>query len=1225
MAAEVSPGKRRPTSQEQIYIYLVSALLVILGVAALAAFAYSIYNNDEIKEARDPAYVGIGADIEKVEPIDPVSGELRLVLALEAGSRLEQMGLQNGDILLSVGGQAIDVDASREVALDLLAAQEVDRINADLYEDSALLTLLDDIEENLEDNALVSTADIEQLAVLGTDYAATNDLVEALRQNLAQPTDLQVLREEVQADLSQSTPTVADIRASIDPDIGEIETAEAAIIREDIAEQIAEAVAAGTETLTVEIIRNGESQSLDLDLPSADQFEVEIPLQLDASALGFDVVTSRIPQLVIRTPEDTIAAKTLQNGDLFVSLNNERFDIFELMAQAGVSLVDGEQAIGEAISPIIRSEIRRIFREADGAALPIEVYRNGETIEAELSVPQGLFVNIEPESFAAQVGIPSGSRIRSINEEPVTLSALMQSQNIDLGLDDEAVNDLLTDYLNTRILETFRSAEAGTTVAIDIENGSGAQSYALEVPDTQRIFLLVTEDSTAASIGLQDDDILLRFGDVNTADLLQFIEDSGLSLGQADLQSELQAYINTTFNDILANADGSVEIEVQRNGESFTVDLPLGNGDAQTLIDAGVRVRVAVFELDEIGLNFMPQPVSIEDLGLIVFAAELPYFQMLPQAGGPSASDIPAGSALVRIDETRVTPDMDIATVRALAEDDTPLDDEDFRIGIEFKRVNDDGGFQLIDDNRIVTKQVPPAVILSYFINFGVFVPILVLVLSIFIIYQGVRLPSLDMTTARWVNVILLWLMVGAIVVGFRDFWVAGSGGSFQTVEDQPFQWGEGIESFVPYLLLAIPLFIANYWLGLIIDEIFVGEESLTTRNTRFAWSLLVPTIAALLLVAARPLEQTFITSLTDRQLAGARPARYVGLEHYQTLMTFDFEVVQCKKPAPEDLFVEPISRSQLNLLRLYEFIGDNNSLPQTVRDDARTRINSIRSDEEQLEPDECLRLGNGNIEWESLSQESLDDGFSEATVIALPFGDDGLRILGKDAIFLKGVFNTLRFTLLSVTLELIIGMIIALVVNTKFAGRGIMRAAMLVPWAIPTVVGATLWGVLLRDNQSGILNVFLLDLGLIDSNEAWLSVSGPWLNSIVAIDVWKTSPFMALLLLAGLQTIPADIYEAADVDGASKLRQFFSITLPLLRPTIAIALIFRTLDALRVFDVFQVLLDPRTRPSMATHNFNVLIANQQAGYASAIGVIIFILILIITVIYVRFVGIEQR
>lgn len=187
------------------------------------------------------------------------------------------------------------------------------------------------------------------------------------------------------------------------------------------------------------------------------------------------------------------------------------------------------------------------------------------------------------------------------------------------------------------------------------------------------------------------------------------------------------------------------------------------------------------------------------------------------------------------------------------------------------------------------------------------------------------------------------------------------------------------------------------------------------------------------------------------------------------------------------------------------------------------------------------------------------------------------------------------------------------------------MRTAMLVPWAIPTVVSAALWQVILRPDQTGIANKLLLDIGLISSNQSWLVDTGPWMKSIIAVDVWKTSPFMALLILAGLQTIPKDLYEAAAVDGAGKIRQFFQITLPLLRPTIAVALIFRTLDSLRIFDLFQVLLDP-TRPSMATYNFTTLVDGQrQAGYASAIGVLIFIFILIFTVLYVRFVGIENE
>jgi trehalose/maltose transport system permease protein len=229
-----------------------------------------------------------------------------------------------------------------------------------------------------------------------------------------------------------------------------------------------------------------------------------------------------------------------------------------------------------------------------------------------------------------------------------------------------------------------------------------------------------------------------------------------------------------------------------------------------------------------------------------------------------------------------------------------------------------------------------------------------------------------------------------------------------------------------------------------------------------------------------------------------------------------------------------------------------------------------------------------------------------------------------RDADFVKSVGNTLFYTVVSVVLELVLGMIIALTVNSKFKGRGLMRAAMLVPWAIPTVVSARLWEVMLRDNQSGVINHLLVNLGLIEQPIAWLASSNTQIWSLIFVDVWKTTPFFALLILAGLQTISGDIYEAADVDGASRMRQFFSITLPLLRPTLAVALVFRTLDAVRAFDVFDVLLGKQLQ-SMATYNSFVLIEQQQFGYASAVGVTIFVIILVFTVIYVRALGVEAE
>jgi trehalose/maltose transport system permease protein len=223
---------------------------------------------------------------------------------------------------------------------------------------------------------------------------------------------------------------------------------------------------------------------------------------------------------------------------------------------------------------------------------------------------------------------------------------------------------------------------------------------------------------------------------------------------------------------------------------------------------------------------------------------------------------------------------------------------------------------------------------------------------------------------------------------------------------------------------------------------------------------------------------------------------------------------------------------------------------------------------------------------------------------------------------FIRAIFDTMLFTVVTVTLETILGLGIALVVNSGFRGRGIMRATMLVPWAIPTVVSARIWEWMFTPTRAGFFNAILNAVGIGDGQMAFLREANLQLPAIIVLDVWKTTPFMALLLLAGLQLIPGDLYEAAEVDGAGPVRRFFNITLPLLRPTLAVALIFRTLDALRVFDVFQVLLS-RTRYSMASFAQDQLIQYQAAGLSSAASVVIFVLILIFAIVYIRALGVE--
>lgn len=291
---------------------------------------------------------------------------------------------------------------------------------------------------------------------------------------------------------------------------------------------------------------------------------------------------------------------------------------------------------------------------------------------------------------------------------------------------------------------------------------------------------------------------------------------------------------------------------------------------------------------------------------------------------------------------------------------------------------------------------------------------------------------------------------------------------------------------------------------------------SLSARQTRTAWLLLLPTIAIVGLVALYPLAQTVWYSFTDARLASARPTEFVGLDNFRFLLL-------------------------------------------------------------------------------------------------------------QDTIFRNAIWLTIRFTLITVVFEFVLGMIIALVVNSNFKGRGMMRAAMLVPWAIPTVISAQMWRWMYHDVYGVLNDILVVRLGILEQNVAWVAQPSTSLAAVAAIDIWKTTPFVALLLLAGLQVIPTDVYEAARVDGASKIQQFFRITLPLLLPAILVTLIFRTLDALRVFDVFYVMFGARRdTQTMAVYAQQNIVSFSDIGYGSAISMAIFVIIGIFVAAYVTALRVDR-
>ena len=246
---------------------------------------------------------------------------------------------------------------------------------------------------------------------------------------------------------------------------------------------------------------------------------------------------------------------------------------------------------------------------------------------------------------------------------------------------------------------------------------------------------------------------------------------------------------------------------------------------------------------------------------------------------------------------------------------------------------------------------------------------------------------------------------------------------------------------------------------------------------------------------------------------------------------------------------------------------------------------------------------------------------FTDATLATL----DGFRGVGldnylwllRDPVWWRAVWNTLVFTVVSVGIETALGLGIALILNAHLPGRGLLRAAVLIPWAIPTVVSAQMWGWMFHDLY-GVVNAILMGLGLIAEPRAWTADPDLALPVVIAVDVWKSTPLMALLILAALQMLPRDLYEAARVDGVHPVKVFFRITLPLIRPALMVAVLFRTLDALRVFDLMYVLTgNSRSTMSMSVYARQYLIDFQDVGYGSAAATLLVLVLAMATVLAV--------
>jgi multiple sugar transport system permease protein len=231
--------------------------------------------------------------------------------------------------------------------------------------------------------------------------------------------------------------------------------------------------------------------------------------------------------------------------------------------------------------------------------------------------------------------------------------------------------------------------------------------------------------------------------------------------------------------------------------------------------------------------------------------------------------------------------------------------------------------------------------------------------------------------------------------------------------------------------------------------------------------------------------------------------------------------------------------------------------------------------------------------------------------------GLDNYKAVLTSDLWWQGVLNTLIIAVVSVAIELVIGMGIAIVMHRAIFGRGVVRTAVLIPYGIVTVVAALAW--YLAFNPPG---GFVNHIGPFPVEKAWFGSHGSAMAVIIMAEIWKTTPFMALLLLAGLATIDEGLYEAARVDGATTVQRFLRITLPLLKPALLVALLFRTLDAFRVFDsIFVMTRGSQDTESVSILGYDQLISRLNLGLGSAVSVLIFVLVLLIAFVFVRLLG----
>lgn len=386
----------------------------------------------------------------------------------------------------------------------------------------------------------------------------------------------------------------------------------------------------------------------------------------------------------------------------------------------------------------------------------------------------------------------------------------------------------------------------------------------------------------------------------------------------------------------------------------------------------------------------------------------------------------------------------------------------------------------------------------------------------------------------------------------------------------------------------------------------------------------LVPLLVLLGIFSFWPVLQSLTYTFFDYQLNDQQKSGLYLSERFNTDL-FDETSLYVTRFLEEELEIVTESEDQDRIKSLVARVDSVNS--KFSEEERIITISEEQKDEIlKLHDDAVALMENLNQKYELRNNDNLIaliEDFDNSVIPSNFIGLEGYKKALTDERVGVALTNTVLFTVASVFLELILGLGLALIMNKTMFGQGVIRTTSLIPWAIPTAVAALMWSYL-YDGSSGIIALFFENIGLVeDSRDLLLSGGGAMVSTILA-DVWKTTPYMALLLLAGLQNIPRSLYEAASVDGAGRIGAFFRITLPLLKPSILVALLFRTLDAFRVFDLIYVLTGGGpggATETLSIYTYKVMFGQTNFGYGSVIVMLMFLCVAIIAIIYIKILG----